>query len=144
MSSNHTAQTCTDDQSLEDNSSSGVVQSVVEKLKNRDSGRSVGDILEIPNDAEQHGNNEAPAGDKPNSHGTHDCYRYHAFWLMDFFCKMRRTVEASKCPIRVDKPCDKSDSSIAPASIVDESRENKLGSLMPWCCCRYSGQYHDE
>ena len=52
MASNYTAQTCADYQSFEDNGSSGVVQSVVEKLKNRDSGRGVGDILEIPNDAE--------------------------------------------------------------------------------------------
>lgn len=144
MSSNDTAQTCANYQSLKDNGSSGVVQSVVEKLQNRNTCRSVGDILEIPDDAEKHGNHETPAGDKSNSNGSHDCDGYHAFWLMDFFRKMRRTVETCKCPICVYESCNKSDSSVAPASVVDKSRENELGRLMTWCSCGYSGQYHDE
>jgi hypothetical protein len=144
MSSNHTAQTCADNQDLEHNGSSGIVQSVVEKLEDRDSGQTVGNILEITDNAEQHGYNEAPAGNKSDSDGTHDCDRDHTLRLMDFFRKMSRTIEAGKCPIGVDQSSYEGNTSIGPTSVIDERREYKFGTLMAGCCCRYSSQDYDK
>lgn len=144
MSSNHTAQTCADDQDLENDGSSGIVQSVVEKLEDRNSSRTVGDILKITNDAEQHGDNEAPAGNKPDSDSTHDCNRNHTLRLMDFFRKMCRTIEAGKCPVGVNQSSYKGNTSIGPASVVDESREHKFGALVTGCCCGNSSQDYDK
>lgn len=144
MSSNHTAQTCANNQNLENDGSSGIVQCVVEKLEDRDSGQAVGDILKITDDAKQHGYNEAPAGNESNSDGTHDCDWYHTLRLMDFLCKMSRTIETSKCPVGVDQSSYEGNTSVGPTSVVDESCKYKFGTLVTGCCCGDSSQYYNK
>lgn len=144
MSSNHTAQARANDQNLENDGSSSIAQCVVEKLEDRNSGQTVGDILKITDDAEQHGYNKAPAGNKSNSDGTHDCDWYHTLRLMNFLCKMSRTIEAGKCPVGVNQSSYESNTSVGPTSVVDESCEYKFGTLVTRCCCGDCSQYYDK
>ena len=108
-----------DDQTLENDGSSSVAQGLEKELKDRHQSRGVEKIVKVVH-AEEHGYRVEPCRDEANGYGTHDGNGNHLLWSSDFFRQVRGTVQARKCPIRIDETNNEGYSILAPTGVVDK------------------------